>query len=795
LEILSVVDDLPVRGEERSVIYHSLGRGPQRHFTSRWKVPLILLGLSFCALPSGALAQQDSLAGRMTDDSRIFHRNGYSYEWSTTVKHAAMDGGVATFELQTQKSHSAYLRLFVVAPGMMRLQYGAQDAQFQLQSAMLLDGQGETALPAILRELENAYVFESADAGVSIRIEKSPFTLTLLDNQGLPSFETDRDDDVAGLPVTPALGFRSTGGVRQAFLSFRLRNDEHVFGLSEKYNKVEKTGTRATIWSTDTMGSNTLDLAYKAIPLLFSTQGWGLLVHSSAENFWEIGSFSTISGSVLVDEDHLDAFLFSGNSLKQLLYRYTQITGRPSMPPLWALGIWMSRASYGSSQQVEDIVAAARSRRFPLDVINIDPGWMATHYYFKIGVDACDFHWNTAKFSDAKEMFRELASRGMSVSMWINPYLPEGTPIYEEAKAKGFMASDGHGGVARLEGGEPVGAVDFTNPAATEWWKEHLRELLRMGAAVFKTDYGEGIARHAVFYNGQNGATMHNLYTMLYSKAAFETVREVHGQGMVWRRSGYIGAQRYPGTWAGDTQPTWAGLKSVLRGGLSAGISGEAFWSHDIGGFAGPKPSPELYIRWAEFGLLSPLSRFHGNTPREPWEFGPEAERIVTKYARLRYRLMPYLVESAEESVRTGVPMLRHMALEFPAEPNAYTLDDQYALGSNLLVAPIIVEGARARQVYFPRGRWKALEHPTTVFTGPGFHEVAASLDYIPVFVREGGKVPMLNEDVQNLKNPDIVKHSGPWQLAMHHSATPKDSRRSAGNTSGQPASNSARLK
>lgn len=777
------------------MISHPFNRSPRHPSSFRRRLLLFSLVVSVCAFFSTVIAAQDSLAGKLTDDTRIFHRDGYSYEWATTVKHAAMDGAVATFELQTQKSHSTYLRLFVVAPGMIRLQYGAQDARFQLQSAMLLDGQGVTALPASLRELRSAYIFESAEAEVSIRIEKSPFTLTLLDKQGHPSFESDRDDDVAGLPVTPALGFRSTAGTRQAFLSFRLRNDEHVFGLSEKYNKVEKTGTRATIWSTDTMGSNTLDLAYKAVPLLFSTRGWGLLVHSSAENFWEIGSFSTISASVLVDEDHLDAFLFSGDSLKQLLSRYTQLTGRPSMPPLWALGIWMSRASYGSAQQVEDIVAAARSRRFPLDVINIDPGWMATHYYFKIGVDACDFHWNTAKFSDAKEMFHELAARGMSVSMWINPYLPEGTPIYEEAKAKDFMASDGHGGVARLEGGEPVGAVDFTNPAATEWWKEHLRELLRMGAAVFKTDYGEGIARNAVFSNGQTGATMHNLYTMLYSKAAFETVREVNGQGMVWRRSGYIGAQRYPGTWAGDTQPTWFGLKSALRGGLSAGISGEAFWSHDIGGFAGPKPSPELYIRWAEFGLLSPLSRFHGNTPREPWEFGPEAERIVTKYARLRYRLMPYLVESAEESVSTGVPMLRHMALEFPDEPNAYALDDQYALGSNLLVAPIIVEGARSRQVYFPRGRWKALENPATIFTGPGFHEVAASLDYIPVFVREGGKVPMLREDVQNLKNPDILKRSGSWQLAVQLSSRPEDSRQSAGRTSGQAPANSARLK
>ncbi len=716
---------------------------------------------------SAAVTQQDSLAGALTDDDRIFHRDGFSYDWVATVERASIEDGIATFELKTQKAQQTYLRLFAVAPGVVRLQWGAQGSHFQMQSPMLLEGQGVATLPAQLQEQDDSYIFKSADAEVEVRIGKSPFTLTLVDKRGQPSFESDRDDDVAGIPITPALGFRSTADARQAFLSFRLRNDEHVFGLSEKYNKVEKTGTRATIWSVDTMGTNTLDLAYKAIPLLFSTRGWGLLVHSSAKSYWEIGSFSTISGSVLVDEDHLDAFLFTGSTLKQLLYGYTGLAGRPAMPPLWALGIWMSRASYESRQQVEDIVAAARSRRFPMDVINIDPGWMQTHYYFKIGVDGCDFQWNTEKFPSPKDMFRELTAQGMAASMWINPYLPEGTPIYEEAKAKNFMVSDGHGGVARLEGGQPVGEVDFTNPAAAEWWKEHLRELLRMGTSVFKPDYGEGIARSALFFNGQTGETMHNLYTMLYTQAAFEAVREVKRQGMVWRRSGYVGSQRYPGTWAGDTQPTWAGLKSAMRGGLSAGISGEAFWSHDIGGFAGPKPSSELYIRWAQFGLFSPLSRFHGNTPREPWEYGPEAERIVTRYARLRYRLMPYLVKTAEESVRTGVPMLRHMALEFPDEPNVHTLDDQYALGPDLLVAPIIVEGTRSRSVYFPRGKWRELEHPEIAIAGPGFHQVNAPLDYIPVFVREGSAVPMLTRDVQHLKDPAVLEHSRLWPLRL----------------------------
>ena len=724
-------------------------------------------------LPAPALAQVNTLAANMTDDGRIFYRDGSSYDWVTTVRAAALEGNVASFDLQTSKTQSARLRVFVVASGMVRIQFGNQDAHYQMQSPMLLEGQGSTPLPARLQEEDAYYELKSEDGEVAVRVGKSPFTLTLLDARG-STFESDRNDDIAGAPVTPALGFRSTGDRRQAFLSFGLRNDEHTFGLSEKYDKVEKTGTRATIWSADTMGSNTLDLAYKAIPLLFSTRRWGMLVHSSAKNYWEIGSFSLMSGTVLVDEDHLDAFLFTGSSLKQLLFRYTALTGRPTMPPVWALGIWMSRATYTSAQQIEDTVHTARAKRFPMDVIHIDPAWMQSHYYSTLGVDGCDFQWDTEKFPHSKEMFQNLKSQGVAASMWINPYLPEGTPIYEEAKAKGFMATDGQGGIARLEGAQHVGELDFTNPAAAEWWKEHLRELLRMGASVLKADYGEGTARDAVFSNGQKGDTMHNLYTALYAQATFEATREVTGQGLVWRRSGYIGSQRYPGTWGGDTQPTWAGFKAVMHGGLSAGISGEAFWASDIGGFAGPMPPPELYVRWAEFGLFSPLSRFHGPQPREPWAYGPEAERIVTKYARLRYRLVPYLVKTAAESVSTGVPMLRHMALEFPDEPNVHTLDDQFALGPDLLVAPVIDEGARSRSVYFPRGRWRALEHPRTEIEGPGFHMIAAPLDYIPVFVREGGSVPMLTVDVQHLKDPMTLKHTTLWPLSLDASRSTK---------------------
>lgn len=733
----------------------------------------LFLPCFYLAVLTGTIHAQSpehpQLSKFLTDDGRIFHRPEYNYDWVVRAVSGHIEDSTATFEVEMYSGDHAFLRLIAVAPGVARMQFWEGEPHFHESSPMLLPLPPQYV--AHLDETPDAFLFSSFGAQFSIKVTKEPFAITLQDAHGKPTFESDTNDSIGDIPITPSLGFRRSATEEGAFLSFHLRNGEHTFGLSEKFGKVEKTGSRATIWGADTLGTNTLDLAYKAIPLLFSDRGWGLMLHSSAKNYWEIGSFSTISGSALTLEPQLDAFLFTGRDLKELLFRYTGLTGRPSMPPTWAMGVWMSRATYMSRAQLNEVVDQARARKFPMDVIHID-GWLQNAYYQRLGVDACDFEWNEGRFPDREAMFKELAAKGVSVSLWTNPYIPEGTPIYDEAAQKGYLVHNATGGVARLEFGEHAGAIDVTNPEAKEWWKEHLRALLRAGASVLKADYGDRIPADAVFFNGQTGATMHNLFVMLYTQAVFEAVREVKGTGMVWRRPGYIGSQRYPGTWAGDTQPTWEGMKSALRGGLSAGISGEAFWGNDIGGFNGKRTEPELYTRWAQFGLFAPLSRFHGTTPREPWSYDAQTEAIVTKYARLRYRLMPYLLQSAKESTETGVPIMRHMALQFPDEPNVATLDDQYALGDDLLVAPILNAGARSRMVYFPRGKWRAFESPSKIYTGPGFFDVPAPLDTLPVFVRDGARVPMLSRDVENLKDPEVLTHTVLWPAPMLHKAS-----------------------
>jgi alpha-D-xyloside xylohydrolase len=688
--------------------------------------------------PSGSIYQ---------DDGRIFHRTGFTYAVVTSLSNPACAGGVFSATAELSDGTTCVFRLVRVGTKMLRLEFGPEGSDYPASSSMLVRPVGPVGGLTMTRS--DSVVVLDFD-GYRARIGTRPFSFAVFNAAGALVLEWETEK-IAGDFVTPALGLRKGPGGAEPFLSWRIHNQDHFYGLGEKWDKVEKTSTHATIWSSDTAGSNTTDLSYKSIPLLYCSGGWGIMLHSSYRSYWEIGTFSYTSGSCLTQDPRLDAFLFFGPTVKDMVEQYTGLTGRPAMPPLWALGMWMSRCAYRNRPEVEAVLKRLRAEQIPCDVVHLD-SWMGHHYYNKIGVDALDFVRDDKDWPDRPGMLALWRSWGFAASFWINPYLPEGSAIYDEAKARGYMLLSTHGGVARLEHGEPVGAIDFTNPAAKAWWQHHLKALLADGVSVLKADYGDAVPEDALASNGMTGAELHNLYLHLYSQAVAEATREKLGYTLVWRRAGYIGTQRYPGTWAGDTQVSWEAMRCALRGGLSAGFGGEAFWSSDIGGFVGPKPSPELYIRWAEWGLLSSFARFHGTSPKEPWEYGDQAVAIVRHYDQLRYQLIPYFRRLAQAAASSGLPIMRHLSLEYPDDPVAVNVDDEFLLGRELLVAPVLEEGARSRQVYLPAGRWTAVENPGQTLEGGRYYTIDAPLDKIPLFARSGASIPRFAFAPSNLK-------------------------------------------
>lgn len=686
------------------------------------------------------------------DDARIFHQDGYLYNEVKKIEHCKLSNQHALVQAELESGESAFLLFSASAKSGLRFQFQKTAAKSMPLTEMITDFD-EGSLQAKVIEEENALNIHFGS--IIIRLQKDPFSLEI-QNDGQAQFTSERYD-LAGTPLVGQLGFREQASanetVCQPYISWKLASDEKLFGLGEKWNRVEKTSSRATIFASDTCGSNSNDLSYKSIPYLLSTKNYGFFLHSSFRSYWELGSFSYVSGSLLSEDNHLDLFFFFAQGMKNLISAYTDITGRPAKIPDWALGLWMSRCQYRNQSEAEAAMDGLRERKIPADVIHLDPLWMKTHYYFKIGVDACDFEKHNENFPDLPSLFRKWKNNGFKTCLWVNPYLPEGTGIYNEAKEKNYLLKNSEGGVARLSHGEPVGMIDFSFQEARDWWKESLKQVLSEGAAVLKPDYGDRVSENAVFHDGRSGKELHNMCLFWFTETCYQACQEVHGYGLVWRRAGYIGSQRYPGTWAGDTRSTWEEMAASLRGGLSAGFNGDAFWSSDIGGFTGEEPSPELYIRWSQLGLLSSLSRFHGtNSPREPWYFGDKAVEVVRYYSRLRYALIPYLKKTAEDAYNKGWPLMRHMFLEFPEEIVTAHIDDQYMLGSELLIAPVMHPGQRKRLVYFPQGEWKNFYNEKETITGGAYCEVDAALEQIPLYKKAGSVIPMDEDEKQFLE-------------------------------------------
>ena len=516
---------------------------------------------------------------------------------------------------------------------------------------------------------------------------------------------------------------------------------ECVYGLGERFSAFVKNGQVVDIWNED--GGTSSEQAYKNIPFYLTNRGYGVFVNHPEKVSFEVASEKVERVQFSVPGETLEYFIIYGPTPKEVLERYTALTGRPALPPAWSFGLWLSTSftTDYDEKTVTGLIQEMARRGVPLHVFHFDCFWMKEFNW-------CNFQWDPRCFPDPQGMLKRLKEYGLHICVWINPYIAQRSVLFDEALAGGYLLKRPNGEVWQTDQWQPgMGIVDFTNPEARKWFQDRLRPVLDTGVDAFKTDFGERIPMDVVYFDGSDPLKMHNYYTYLYNKTVFDLLKEVRGEGeaVVFARSATAGSQQFPVHWGGDSTATFESMAESLRGGLSLGLSGFGFWSHDIGGFE-QTASADVYKRWAAFGLLSSHSRLHGNSSyRVPWAYDEEAVEVLEKFTRLKCSLMPYLFGAARQAHTLGLPMLRAMLLEFPDDPACETLDRQYMLGDSLLVAPIFSHTG-AVDYYVPAGRWTNLLNGNVV-EGPRWVRETHNFMSLPLLARPNSVIPFGNHD------------------------------------------------
>ncbi|MER7166678.1 alpha-xylosidase [Micromonospora sp. NPDC000207] len=510
---------------------------------------------------------------------------------------------------------------------------------------------------------------------------------------------------------------------------------ETVYGLGERFGAYVKNGQAVDIWNAD--GGTASEQAYKNVPFYLSSAGYGVFVDHPEHVSFEVGSEVVSQTQFSVEGQTLTYLLVDGPTPKDVLRRYTALTGRPARVPAWSYGLWLSTSFTTSydEETVTSFIDGMAQRDLPLSVFHFDCFWMRQFHWV-------DFVWDPKTFPDPEGMLRRLHERGLKVCVWINPYIAQRSYLFEEGRQAGYLVRNPDGSVWQWDKWQAgMALVDFTNPEAAAWYADKLRTLLDMGVDCFKTDFGERIPTDVRWHDGSDPQRMHNYYSYLYNKVVFELLEAERGPGeaVVFARSATAGGQQFPVHWGGDCESTFPAMAESLRGGLSLAASGFGYWSHDIGGFEGT-PDPAVFKRWIAFGLLSSHSRLHGSgSYRVPWAYDEEAVEVLRHFTRLKLELMPYLASVAEQVHTDGWPMMRPMVLEFPDDPTAAYLDRQYMLGPDVLVAPVMSADGEVTY-YVPTGTWTHLVTGARV-TGPLWRTEKHDVTSVPVLARPGAVV------------------------------------------------------
>lgn len=655
---------------------------------------------------------------------------------------------------------------------------------FRLQlGASTLPDYALLALPNVqsslrVSETASGWTLALVDGDVVLDITRAPFRIAM--RRGDTTLVTSiTDQHFRGRSRVPAFGRGNRNGNSSGrwCLALALNADTAMYGFGEKFGPLDKRGQLVRGRIEDALGVNT-ELSYKNIPFCWSTDGWGMLLHTPGVVRHGVGypQWSHRTYIADVEDEALDLFLFAGEPA-HILDRYTQLTGRAAQPPLWGYGMWLSRAYYKTPQEAIDTAADVRRRGVPCDVITLDgrAAWEVRTRF--------SFEWDKSRFDDPQRILAELKAHDLKVCVWEYPYISVHNPLFAELDAKGWLLKNKDGKAYVFDWVKdptddpfgkvltplpPSGVLDFTHAEAAQWWADSHNKLFDDGVDVIKTDFGEQVEDDMIASNGDSGRRLHNVYPLLYNRAVFNATQrynDAHGRGaaMVWGRDGFIGSQCVPMQWGGDPQSDWEAMAASIRSALGYGMSGVPYYATDVGGFYGAEqPSAELFLRWTANAVFSSHFRFHGIGEREPWAFGDAAEATAKKLLALRYQLIPYIAGTAAQATKTGLPLMRAMPLAFPHDRLARSFETQYLFGEALLVAPIIAAGG-ATQVYLPAGEYWFDFKSGERFAGGQLLQVQRDIDEAAIFGREGhvlclGKAVMHTGEI-NLQQPIEMAH------------------------------------
>lgn len=581
-----------------------------------------------------------------------------------------------------------------------------------------------------VKATDQAIVYKNNNG--SLEIQKYPFRIVLRDGQGKLLTQTRHiiDNDSTQVKLLP-FNFIKRGSDNSRSINpvLMLSPNERIYGCGESFTSLNKVGQKVQISVVDPQGPET-DGMYKPVPFYFSNRGYGIFMHTSAPTTADFGASYIGAQRLFMGDETMDFFIFFGEP-KDVLNAYTDVTGKSPMLPLWTFGTWMSRITYFSQEEGLDIARKLRANKIPSDVIHFDTGWFDVDWQ-------CDYEFAKDRFKDPVAMLKSMKKDAFHTCLWQLPYFTPKNRYFRELVDGGMAVHNGNGTLSYEDA-----VLDLSNPKTVAWYQGKIANLIKQGVSAIKCDFGEAAPYDGIYASGKTGFYEHNLYPLRYNKALWQAVRDntPDHEGVIWARSAWAGSQRYPLHWGGDAATNEigsVGMLGDLRGGLSFGLSGFSFWSHDMGGFVTKSPD-DLYRRWLPFGFLSSHTRAHGAPPTEPWLISESFTKAFRQSAEMKYKLMPYVYAQAKDCSERGLPMVRALLVEFPDDPGAWFVEDEYMFGSQILVAPMLETG-KSRTVYLPRGKW--IDYQTGKVYEGGYQTIPTAEIPCVILVKDGSLIP-----------------------------------------------------